>query len=90
MSDIWAIPTRAAGSWSTTVTSHGNTMVCIPELANQELVPARYQGKARAAGGTRSDQPRADVDLGDEGPVHRAAVGDLEQPPTLLGVEGAG
>src|SRR5712692_937144 len=66
-------------------------MVCIPELANHELTPARYQGKARAAGGTAgSDQPRADVDLGDEGAVHRAAVGDLEQPLPLLGAERAG
>src|SRR5262249_16301596 len=46
---IWAIPTRPADSWSTTVTSHVNTMFCMPQLANHEAMPARYQAKARGA-----------------------------------------
>src|SRR5215472_15481130 len=49
ISDNCAIPTRTAGSCSTTVTSHGNTMVCIPKLENHEAMPDRYQGKARVA-----------------------------------------
>jgi hypothetical protein len=52
MSDIWATPTRAGGSCSTTVTSHENTMFCMPVLANHEEIPAKYQGKTRAAGRT--------------------------------------
>ncbi len=55
ISDICAMPTRAGGSWSTTVTSHGKTMVCMPKLANQDTMPARYQGKARAGWLTDGD-----------------------------------
>ncbi len=48
ISDISATPTREAGSCSTTVTSQGKMMFCIPKLENQDATPVRYQEKAWA------------------------------------------
>ena len=50
-SDITAMPTRAAGSCKTTVTSHGNTMVCMPQLENHDAMPARYHENTRPPDG---------------------------------------
>src|SRR5262249_4945572 len=44
----------------------------------------------RARSVTASDQPAPDIDLGGEGPVYRATLGDLQQTPALLRAEGAG
>ena len=51
ISDISATPTREAGSCSTTVTSQGKTMFCMPKLENQDATPVRYQGNARPPDG---------------------------------------